>query len=75
MPQSWLEENWDTFKEKYLIGDEYYSFGGAATTASDQANALSQAHRDAAAPFSPASSLVRDENFFQPLPSDVLFIR
>ena len=60
MPQSWIEENWDTFKEKYLTGSEYYSFGGAATTASDQANALSQAHRDAAATI----RILRDENFW-----------
>lgn len=63
MPQSWLEENWDTFKEKYLTGGEYYSFGGAATTASDQANALSQAHRDAATTLS-AALFPRDENFW-----------
>ena len=61
MPQSWLEENWDTFKENFLTGDEYYSFGGAATTASDQANALSQAHRDAATNI---GLPVRDENFW-----------
>jgi len=60
MPQSWLEENWDTFTEKYLTGDEYYSFGGAATTASDQANALSQAHRDAATTI----AVAHDENFY-----------
>ena len=41
VPQSWVEENWDTFKEK-ISGGEYYSFGGASVTASDQANALSQ---------------------------------
>ena len=61
IPHSWIEENWDTFKEKYLTGDEYYSFGGAATTASDQANALSQAHRDAA---TMSVYIPRDENFW-----------
>jgi len=52
VPQSWIEENFDLFVEKYINGlgtpSPYYSFGGASSTASDQANALSQAHREAA---------------------------
>ena len=60
IPQYWIEENWDTFKEKYLTCGEYYSFGGAVTTTSDQANALSQAHHDAGATL----GALRDENFW-----------
>lgn len=64
VPQSWIEENWDTFLDKYLningLGPSpYYSFGGASSTASDQANSLSQAHREAALM---TASFVIDDN-------------
>ena len=56
VPQSWLdesEENIKTILENAVsVSGEtptpYYAFGGAAASGSDQANALSQAHRDAA---------------------------
>ena len=56
VPQSWLdesEENIKTVLENALrtipdSANPYCAFGGAAASASDQASALSQAHRDAA---------------------------
>lgn len=50
VPQSWIEENWDTVVESYLTenGNEYDTFGGGAATAYDQTTSLSQAHREAA---------------------------
>jgi len=63
VPQSWIKENFDLFVEKYINGlstpSPYYSFGGASSTASDQANALSQAHREAALM---TASFVIDDN-------------
>ena len=57
VPQSWIEENWDTFVENYHL--VYLAFGGAAT-ASDQMNSLSQAHHEAAGTF----TFEPDENFW-----------
>eukprot|EP00984_Skeletonema_dohrnii_P036857 scaffold38289_cov328-Skeletonema_dohrnii-CCMP3373.AAC.1 len=57
VPQSWLdessEENIKTVLENAsqtipALVPPYYAFGGAAASASDQANSVSQAHRDAA---------------------------
>jgi len=57
VPQPWLdersEENIKTVLENTSqtlpqAADPYYAFGGAMGSASDQANSLSQAHRDAA---------------------------
>ena len=55
VPQSWLdesEENIKTILENAVslsggTPTPYYAFGGAAASGSDQANSLSQAHRDA----------------------------
>ena len=51
VPQSWVdessEENINTVLEN-SVGGTYNAFGGAAASGSDQASALSQAHRDAA---------------------------
>ena len=77
VPQSWIEENFDTFVGEFLnvngLGPSpYYSFGGASSTASDQANSLSQAHRDAALM---TASFVQDdnalENFWSNISSDM----
>eukprot|EP00984_Skeletonema_dohrnii_P002420 scaffold833_cov109-Skeletonema_dohrnii-CCMP3373.AAC.2 len=55
VPQSWLDESEENIKTVLenavsLSGGTptpYYAFGGAAASGSDQANSLSQAHRDA----------------------------
>ena len=62
LPQSWIEENWDTYVESYLTedGGEYDSFGGGAATAYDQTTSLSQAHRDAATTL----AIAPDEHFW-----------
>ena len=50
VPQSWLDESEENIKT--VLENEsntpYYAFGGATASGSDQANALSQAHRNAA---------------------------
>eukprot|EP00985_Skeletonema_marinoi_P022367 scaffold14274_cov215-Skeletonema_marinoi.AAC.19 len=52
VPQSWLDESEEKIKTvlENAAGGEppYYAFGGATASGSDQANALSQAHRNAA---------------------------
>jgi len=50
VPQSWLDESEENFKTllEYYTGAPYNAFGGATVSASDQANSLSQAHRNAA---------------------------
>eukprot|EP00984_Skeletonema_dohrnii_P021690 scaffold10883_cov95-Skeletonema_dohrnii-CCMP3373.AAC.1 len=53
VPQSWLDESEENMKtvlknRAHGLAPPYHAFGGAAASASDQANALSQAHRDAA---------------------------
>ena len=53
VPQSWIDEsveNLQTVLENAAGGalSPYYAFGGAAASGSDQANSLSQAHRNAA---------------------------
>ena len=49
IPSAWIEESEDNFKAMLSIADgsTYYAFGGATRTASDQADFLSPAHRDA----------------------------
>jgi len=49
VPQSWLEKSEENFKTFLGQSDLLYNaFGGATVSASDQANSLSQAHRNAA---------------------------
>jgi len=53
VPQSWLDESEENLKTISDWGQEiganfYTAFGGATVSASDQANSLSQAHRNAA---------------------------
>jgi hypothetical protein len=52
VPQSWLDENEENiktiFENAVNRATPYYTFGGATVSGSDQANSLSQAHRDAA---------------------------
>eukprot|EP00984_Skeletonema_dohrnii_P009114 scaffold3447_cov93-Skeletonema_dohrnii-CCMP3373.AAC.4 len=50
VPQSWLDESEENMKTvlEYATNTPYYAFGGAAASGSDQANSLSQAHRNAA---------------------------
>mmetsp|Transcript_30757 Transcript_30757/g.52235 ORF Transcript_30757/g.52235 Transcript_30757/m.52235 type:complete len:746 (-) Transcript_30757:192-2429(-) len=49
VPQSWLDEGEENRKTLQENGTPYYyAFGGAAASGSDQANSLSQAHRNAA---------------------------
>eukprot|EP00985_Skeletonema_marinoi_P023134 scaffold15149_cov194-Skeletonema_marinoi.AAC.1 len=50
VPQSWFDESEENRKtlQEYEVGARYYAFGGAAASGSDQANSLSQAHRNAA---------------------------
>lgn len=49
VPQSWAEESQENIKTIAIASNSpYYSFGGATATATDQANSLSQAHRNAA---------------------------
>jgi len=49
VPQSWLDESEENIKTvlENATNTPYYAFGGAAGSGSDQANSLSQAHRDA----------------------------
>jgi|SaaInl74LU_5_DNA_1037368.scaffolds.fasta_scaffold11346_3 hypothetical protein len=51
VPQSWLDESEENINIilKNAVAAPYYSFGGATVTGHDQANAVTQAHRDAAA--------------------------
>eukprot|EP00984_Skeletonema_dohrnii_P030589 scaffold22185_cov108-Skeletonema_dohrnii-CCMP3373.AAC.4 len=67
--QSWLDESEENIKTVMEIaeGDEfapYNAFGGASASASDQANSLSQAHRDAAFMLSIGLSTADDEANF-----------
>ena len=50
VPQSWLDESEENIKTvlEHATNTPYYAFGGAAASGSDQANSLSQAHRNAA---------------------------
>eukprot|EP00984_Skeletonema_dohrnii_P003609 scaffold1223_cov105-Skeletonema_dohrnii-CCMP3373.AAC.2 len=53
IPQSWLDESEENIKIVLENADSlgatpYYAFGGGTVSGSDQANSLSQAHRDAA---------------------------
>eukprot|EP00957_Ditylum_brightwellii_P069050 5241530-Ditylum_brightwellii.AAC.1 len=50
VPQSWLDESEENIKTvlEHAADTPYNAFGGAAASGSDQANSLSQAHRNAA---------------------------
>ncbi|KAK1745400.1 FAD-dependent oxidoreductase [Skeletonema marinoi] len=50
VPQSWFDESEKNRKtiQEYAKNAPYYAFGGATASGSDQANSLSQAHRNAA---------------------------
>eukprot|EP00984_Skeletonema_dohrnii_P001959 scaffold662_cov124-Skeletonema_dohrnii-CCMP3373.AAC.3 len=68
VPQSWLDESEENMKTvlENAVGMEapYYTFGGAAASSSDQANALSQAHRDAAFMVSLFDTADEEANFW-----------
>jgi len=52
VPSAWIEESEENLQTLLsMIGGPYLAFGGVARTASDQANSLSSAHRDAAGMF------------------------
>eukprot|EP00985_Skeletonema_marinoi_P003233 scaffold1348_cov142-Skeletonema_marinoi.AAC.9 len=50
VPQSWLDESEENIMTvlEHATNSLYYAFGGATDSGSDQANSLSQAHRNAA---------------------------
>eukprot|EP00985_Skeletonema_marinoi_P020394 scaffold12118_cov135-Skeletonema_marinoi.AAC.2 len=50
VPQSWLDESEENIKTvlETSLSTQYYAFGGGTVSGSDQANSLSQAHRNAA---------------------------
>eukprot|EP00984_Skeletonema_dohrnii_P031228 scaffold23460_cov71-Skeletonema_dohrnii-CCMP3373.AAC.1 len=75
VPQSWLDESEENIKTvlENAAGfaayyafpiTPYYAFGGAAASGSDQASALSQAHRDAAFMVSLFDTADKEANFW-----------
>ena len=68
VPQSWLDESEENIKTvlENSVGSTtlYYAFGGATASGSDQANALSQAHRNAAFMVSLISNADDEANFW-----------